>query len=153
MHPTEQKKMTSKENSAQIIKFVLFSISAGVIQVIVFTLMLELLHIAYWGSYLTALIASVIYNFTVNRRFTFKSANNIPLAMIQLGIYYAIFTPLSTWWGAALVGIGWIEYIVLGLTMITNLVTEFCVNRFIIYRNSMNTRDSHIQEKTPQPIL
>ena len=153
MHPTEQKKMTSKENSAQIIKFVLFSISAGVIQVIVFTFMLELLHIAYWGSYLTALIASVIYNFTVNRRFTFKSANNIPLAMIQLGIYYAIFTPLSTWWGAALVGIGWIEYIVLGLTMITNLVTEFCVNRFIIYRNSMNTRDSHIQEKTPQPIL
>ncbi len=150
MHPTEQTRMTGKENAAQFIKFVLFSISAGVIQVIVFTLMLELLHIAYWGSYLTALIASVIYNFTVNRRFTFKSANNIPLAMIQLGIYYAIFTPLSTWWGDALVRIGWIEYIVLGLTMITNLVTEFCVNRFIIYRNSMNTRVNKTTEHTPQ---
>lgn len=150
MHPTEQTRMTGKENAAQFLKFVLFSISAGVIQVIVFTLMLELLHIAYWGSYLTALIASVIYNFTVNRRFTFKSANNIPLAMIQLGIYYAIFTPLSTWWGAALVRIGWIEYIVLGLTMITNLVTEFCVNRFIIYRNSMNTRVSKTTGHTPQ---
>ncbi len=140
MHDAEQKRMTGKENMAQIIKFVLFSISAGVIQVIVFTLMLELLGIAYWGSYLTALTASVLYNFTVNRRFTFKSANNIPRAMLLLGIYYAIFTPLSTWWGDALVGIGWLEYIVLGLTMVTNLVTEFCVNRFIIYRNSMNTR-------------
>lgn len=150
MHEAEQKRMTGKENTAQVIKFVLFSISAGVIQVIVFTLMFELLGIAYWGSYLTALIASVLYNFTVNRRFTFKSANNIPRAMLLLGIYYAIFTPLSTWWGAALVGIGWMEYIVLGLTMVTNLVTEFCVNRFIIYRNSMNTR---VQENTTQPIL
>lgn len=153
MHSTEQRKLTSKENTAQVVKFVLFSISAGIIQVIVFTIMLELLHIAYWGSYLSALIASVIYNFTVNRRFTFKSANNIPKAMIQLGIYYAIFTPLSTWWGDALVGIGWYEYIVLGLTMITNLVTEFCVNRFIIYRNSMNTRVPRVKEPTTQSTL
>lgn len=153
MHSTEQRKLTSKENTAQVVKFVLFSISAGIIQVIVFTIMLELLHIAYWGSYLSALIASVIYNFTVNRRFTFKSANNIPKAMIQLGIYYAIFTPLSTWWGDALVGIGWHEYIVLGLTMITNLVTEFCVNRFIIYRNSMNTRVPQVKEPTTQSTL
>ncbi|HKL56761.1 MAG TPA: GtrA family protein [Sphaerochaeta sp.] len=149
MHATEQEKMTGKENITQVTKFVLFSISAGVIQVIVFTLMFELLSMPYWGSYLTALIASVLYNFTVNRRFTFKSANNIPLAMIQLGIYYAIFTPLSTWWGAALVGIGWLEYIVLGLTMVTNLVTEFCVNRFVIYRNSMNTRAIKTTEQTP----
>lgn len=153
MHSTEQRKLTSKENTAQVVKFVLFSISAGIIQVIVFTIMLELLHIAYWGSYLSALIASVIYNFTVNRRFTFKSANNIPKAMIQLGIYYAIFTPLSTWWGDALVAIGWYEYIVLGLTMITNLVTEFCVNRFIIYRNSMNTRVPQVKEPTTQSTL
>lgn len=149
MHATEQEKMTGKENITQVTKFVLFSISAGVIKVIVFTLMFELLSMPYWGSYLTALIASVLYNFTVNRRFTFKSANNIPLAMIQLGIYYAIFTPLSTWWGAALVGIGWLEYIVLGLTMVTNLVTEFCVNRFVIYRNSMNTRAIKTTEQTP----
>ncbi len=153
MQATEQEKLTGKENVTQITKFVLFSISAGIIQVIVFTIMLELLHIPYWGSYLTALVASVIYNFTVNRRFTFKSANNIPLAMIQLGIYYAIFTPLSTWWGDALVGIGWLEYIVLGLTMLTNLVTEFCVNRFIIYRNSMNTRVPQTKEHTPQNTL
>jgi putative flippase GtrA len=150
MQAPEQEKLTGKENITQVTKFVLFSISAGIIQVIVFTLMLELLHIPYWGSYLTALIASVVYNFTVNRRFTFKSANNIPLAMTQLGIYYAIFTPLSTWGGDVLVGLGWLEYLVLALTMVTNLVTEFCVNRFIIYRNSMNTRTIKTTEHTPQ---
>ncbi|ADY13863.1 GtrA family protein [Sphaerochaeta globosa] len=133
-------RLSKKENLIQIGKFVLFSISAGVIQVLVFTVLEELVHLPYWPSYLTALIASVIYNFTVNRRFTFKSANNVPKAMMQLGIYYALFTPLSTWWGDALVALGISDYLVLGGTMIINLVTEFCVNRFIIYRTSMNTR-------------
>lgn len=132
--------LSKKENLIQIGKFILFSISAGIIQVLVFIIFEELLHLPYWPSYLTALIASVVYNFTVNRRFTFKSINNIPKAMAQLGIYYAIFTPLSTWWGDALVQIGISDYIVLGGTMVVNLVTEFCVNRFIIYRTSMNTR-------------
>ena len=136
-HPTP---LSKEENLAQVIKFVLFSISAGIIQVLVFALLEEEFHLPYWPSYLTALIASVLYNFTVNRRFTFKSANNVPKAMMQLGIYYAIFTPLSTWWGDALVRLGVMDYIVLGGTMVINLVTEFAVNRFIIYRTSMNTR-------------
>ena len=136
-HPTP---LSKEENLVQVIKFVLFSISAGIIQVLVFALLEEVFLLPYWPSYLTALIASVLYNFTVNRRFTFKSANNVPKAMMQLGIYYAIFTPLSTWWGDALVRLGVMDYIVLGGTMVINLVTEFAVNRFIIYRTSMNTR-------------
>jgi putative flippase GtrA len=132
--------LSKEENLVQVIKFVLFSISAGIIQVLVFALFEEVFLLPYWPSYLTALIASVLYNFTVNRRFTFKSANNVPKAMMQLGIYYAIFTPLSTWWGDALVRLGVMDYIVLGGTMVINLVTEFAVNRFIIYRTSMNTR-------------
>ncbi|MGE4454723.1 MAG: GtrA family protein [Sphaerochaeta sp.] len=140
--------ISGKENAIQVVKFTLFSISAGVIQIVVFTIMEELFHFSYWPSYLTALIASVIYNFTVNRRFTFKSANNIPKAMSQLGIYYLIFTPLSTWWGDALVGLGMSDYIVLGGTMVVNLVTEFCVNRFIIYRTSINSRITQQPKKT-----
>jgi len=140
MENKETVALSKQENLVQIGKFVVFSISAGIIQVLVFTILEELFHLPYWPSYLTALIASVVYNFTVNRRFTFKSANNIPRAMIQLGLYYAIFTPLSTWWGDALVQIGISDYLVLGGTMVVNLVTEYCVNRFIIYRTSMNTR-------------
>lgn len=140
MENKETAALSKQENLVQIGKFVVFSISAGIIQVLVFTILEELFHLPYWPSYLTALIASVVYNFTVNRRFTFKSANNIPKAMMQLGLYYAIFTPLSTWWGDALVQMGISDYLVLGGTMVVNLVTEYCVNRFIIYRTSMNTR-------------
>jgi putative flippase GtrA len=140
MENKETVALSKQENLVQIGKFVVFSISAGIIQVLVFTILEELFHLPYWPSYLTALIASVVYNFTVNRRFTFKSANNIPKAMMQLGLYYAIFTPLSTWWGDALVQMGISDYLVLGGTMVVNLVTEYCVNRFIIYRTSMNTR-------------
>ncbi len=133
-------KMSGKDNILQFLKFTAFSISAGIVQILTFTLLEELFKLSYWPSYLVALIASVIYNFTVNRRFTFKSSNNIPKAMTQLMIYYAIFTPLSTWWGDALVEIGWDDYFVLGGTMVINFITEYMVNRFIIYRNSMNTR-------------
>ncbi|AEV28781.1 putative membrane protein [Sphaerochaeta pleomorpha str. Grapes] len=133
-------KMSGRENVLQFLKFTAFSISAGLVQVLTFTLFEQLFKLPYWPSYLTALIASVVFNFTVNRRFTFKSTNNIPKAMMQLAIYYLIFTPLSTWWGDALVSIGWNDYLVLGGTMVINFITEFLVNRLVIYRNSMNTR-------------
>lgn len=53
------------------VKFTLFSVSAGVIQIGSFTLLNELLHLDYWVSYLIALILSVLWNFTLNRRYTF----------------------------------------------------------------------------------
>ena len=132
--------MSGRDNILQFLKFTAFSISAGLVQVLTFTLLEQLFKLPYWPSYLTALTASVVYNFTVNRRFTFKSSNNIPKAMTQLAIYYLIFTPLSTWWGDALVSIGWNDYLVLGGTMVINFITEFMVNRLVIYRKSMNTR-------------
>lgn len=95
----------------------------------------------YWPAYLIALLVSVLYNFTLNRRFTFKSAANIPIAMIKVLMYYAVFTPLSTWWGDALTAIGWNDYIVLAGTMIINFVTEFLYCRFFVYRNSIYTND------------
>ncbi|MCH4890071.1 GtrA family protein [Acidaminobacter sp. JC074] len=134
-------KLSKKENTIQVIKFVLFSISAGVIQIITFTLMTNLTTLPYWPKYLTALILSIIYNFTVNRRFTFKSAANVPIAMLKVFGYYCIFTPLSTWWGDSLTEVGWNEYIILLGTMATNLITEFLFTRFVVYRNSINTND------------
>ena len=92
----------TKKEFLRTVKFVLFSISAGVIQVLSFTLMEELLHWTHWVSYLISLVLSVLWNFTLNRKFTFRSANNVPLAMAQVALFYAVFTPLSTWWTAAL---------------------------------------------------
>lgn len=128
------------EDIKQFLKFTGFSISAGIIQILSFTLIFELARVTYWPAYLTALTLSVIWNFTFNRRFTFKSANNVPIAMTKIFIFYLIFTPLSTWWGDALVSINVNEYIVLGGTMIINFVTEFLYSRQFIYKNQMNTR-------------
>ena len=125
----------------QIAKFVAFSLGAGIIQVLTFTLLNEVFKLDYWLSYLPALVLSVLYNFTVNRRFTFKSANNVPIAMLKVAIYYCIFTPLSTWLGNMAEDAGVNEYIVLAVTMICNMVTEFLVCRFWVYGKSMDTND------------
>lgn len=127
------------ENLVQMIKFLLFSMSAGIIQAISFTLLFELAGFIYWPAYLIALILSVIWNFTLNRKFTFKSTANVPIAMTKIAIYYLIFTPLSTWWGDALTGINWNAYLVLFITMIINLITEFLVTKYIVYKNQINT--------------
>ena len=132
-------KLSKKENRIQVLKFALFSVSAGGIQTISFTLLNESLDWPYWPCYLIALTLSVLWNFTLNREFTFQSANNVPLAMAKVFGFYCVFTPLSVWWGSALTGAGWNEYLVLFGTMAVNLTTEFLYDRFFVFRDSINT--------------
>ena len=94
----------------------------------------------YWVSYLIALVLSVVWNFTLNREFTFKSAANVPVAMLKVALFYAVFTPLSTWGGDAVEAAGVNEYIVLAVTMALNMVLEFLYCTFFVYKNSMNTK-------------
>ena len=124
------------------LKFLLFSISAGVIQILTFTLLNELLHLPYWVSYLTALVLSVLWNFTFNRKYTFQSTENISRAMTLVFLYYLVFTPLSTMLEHQLAGVrGWNEYLVTVMNMVINFVTEFLYQRFVVYRNSLDTND------------
>lgn len=143
-----QKKLKRKNEIVRVVKFVLLSASAGIIQLVSFTILNELAFrgtetgVGYWVPYLISLILSVIWNFTFNRKFTFKSAANVPKAMLLVLAYYVVFTPLSTLWGDALTDkAGWNEYAVLIMTMVINLVTEFLYNRFVVYRKSLNTND------------
>lgn len=133
--------MKSKTELLRTAKFLLFSVSAGLIQIVVFTLMEEALRITHWLSYLVALLASVLWNFTLNRRFTFHSAGNVPVAMAKVALFYLVFTPVSTWWTAVLTGerFGWNEYIVLLLTMVINFVTEYLYDRFFVFCGSIDT--------------
>ena len=126
----------------RVIKFVLFSASAGIIQIVSFTLLNEFTNWPYWPCYLIALVLSVIWNFTLNRRFTFRSANNVPVAMLKVAAYYAVFTPLSTWLGSFLADtLGWNEYLVTALNMILNFVTEFLFDTFVVFRGTIDTND------------
>lgn len=130
-----------KKEFLRTVKFTLFSISAGVIQVLSFTLMEEIFHITHWVSYLVALVLSVLWNFTLNRKFTFHSASNVPIAMLKVAAFYLVFTPLSTWWTAVLTSesVGVNEYIVLIGTMLINFVTEYLFQRFFVFGNSLDT--------------
>ena len=122
------------------IKFALFSASAGLIQLGVFTLLNETLHLRYWISYLAALVCSVLWNFTLNRKFTFKSAANVPIAMLKVAAYYVVFTPLSTLFVKYLTETaGWNEYLVTILNMLINFVTEFLYQRFVVFGKSLDT--------------
>lgn len=125
----------------QVVKFTLFSISAGLIQVVAFTLMETVFHLPYWPSYLTALVLSVLWNFTFNRRYTFRSDASVGRSMLLVGLFYAVFTPVSTWWGHALTTAGWNDFLVLAITMAVNFVTEFLYQRFVVYRNRIDTND------------
>lgn len=134
-----------KEKKAELlrsVKFTLFSISAGVIQIGSFTLLNELLHLDYWVSYLIALVLSVLWNFTLNRRYTFHSANNVPVAMLKVALFYAVFTPASTWLEHWLTtGCGWNEYLVTAINMVLNFVLEFLYDRFYVFRGSIDTNE------------
>ncbi len=118
----------------QAVKFTLFSISAGLIQVGSFTLLNELVKLKYWPAYLISLVLSILWNFTLNRKFTFKDTSNVPIAMAKVFGFYLVFTPLSTYLGAICEGAGVNEYIVLGVTMLSNFVLEFLFQKFFVFR-------------------
>ena len=122
------------------LKFALFSASAGIIELGVFTLLNEWTGWPYWPSYLIALVLSVLWNFTLNRKFTFQSAANVPVAMAKVALYYAVFTPASTWFGNHLAqDLGWNEYLVTALNMVINFVTEFLYQRWFVFGKSLDT--------------
>ena len=123
----------------RFLKFVLFSASAGLIEMGAFALLNELAGWPYWPCYLIALVLSVLWNFTLNRKFTFRSAANVPVAMLKVFGYYLVFTPLSTWLGDYLAeDLLWNEYLVTGINMILNLVTEFLFQKYVVYRGQID---------------
>ena len=135
-------KQKRRDEIMRMIKFVLFSASAGVIEMGSFALLNEKTGWSYWPCYLTALILSVVWNFTLNRKFTFKSAGNVPVAMMKVAVYYAVFTPLSTVLGSYLADrLLWNEYVVTGLNMVLNMGTEYLYDRLVVFRDTMDTKE------------
>ena len=131
----------------RIIKFVLFSISAGVIEFVSFTLLTLIPALKpssmYWIPATISLLLSVIWNFTLNRRFTFQSANNVPIAMLKTICFYLVFGPISIWLAQMYLidTLGWNEILVKGVVMLTNFITEFLYQRFFVFKKTIDTND------------
>ena len=132
-----------KKEIVRVVKFTLFSASAGLIELGAFALLNELLHLPYWLSYVTALVLSVLWNLTLNRKFTFKSAANVPVAMLKVACYYAVFTPLTGYLEHFYtMTLGWNEYVATILNMLLNFVTEFLYQRFFVFGKSIDTNET-----------
>lgn len=130
--------MKDKKQLWQAVKFALFSVSAGVIQMGCFAL-LEIFIKEYWIPYLISLVLSILWNFTLNRRYTFKSAANVPVAMAKVFGFYLVFTPLSTYLGNLAEGAGLNDFVILIITMLANFVLEFLFCKFVVYRGKEDT--------------
>ena len=129
------------------LKFILFSASAGLIEILSFTALNELTSWSYWPCYLIALILSVIWSFTFNRKFTFRSTGNIERAMLLTALYYVVFTPASTVLGNYLADtVGMNEYLVTAINMLLNFVTEFLFQRLVVYGNRVDNVDEKKKE-------
>lgn len=134
--------LEKRKETLRVVKFVMFSISAGVIEILSFTLLNELTDWPYWPCYLIALILSVIWNFTLNRKFTFKSVANVPVAMAKILAFYCVFTPVTTILGNYLAeSLHWNEYIVMGINMGLNISTEYLYDRFVVFRKTLDTNN------------
>lgn len=127
----------------RFLKFALISASAGLIELGSFTLFNELLHWPYWLSYMVALVLSVVWNFTLNRKYTFQSAADVPSAMLKVALFYAVFVPASTWIEHYMTGMGINEYIVTIGNMLLNFVLEFLYQRYYVFRDSIDTNTKH----------
>ena len=130
-----------KKELLRALKFTLFSVSAGLIEIVSFSLLEWLTDWAYWPCYLIALILSVLWNFTLNRNYTFQSSNNIPVAMLKVALFYAVVTPVSTVLGNyAAETLHWNDFLVTAINMAANFVLEYLYDRFYVFRDSIDTR-------------
>lgn len=160
----EKKQLTKEEKRREIfraVKYTLFAASAGIIEFGSFTLLTlipelnpELNHSIYWIPALISLVLSVIWNFTFNRRYTFQSANNIPVAMLKVLAYYVVFAPLSIWLAQMyLIDIlEWNEFLVKAIVMLVNFITEFLYQRFFVFRDSLDTRVKKTKLKNKEEL-
>lgn len=131
--------MSKKQSILQVVKYTLFSVSAGIIQAVSFTLLFQILLAGrqelYWVCHIGALILSVLWNFTLNRKYTFQSATNVPVAMLKVAGFYLVFTPVSAWLGQLLANTGCPGLLVEALTMVANFVLEFLFFKFVVFRD------------------
>lgn len=149
----ENPNQKNKREIIRMIKFVLVSASAGIVEILVFTLMNELTGLRYWPCYLTALIASVVWCFTINRRYTFKSAKNVPRAMAMVFAFYLVFTPATTILGNYLAEtLHWNEYLVTAINMALNLSLEYLYDTFVVYRGEMDNNDIAERERKKEKV-
>ena len=177
-----EEKKQKRKTLVQAIKYACCTASAGVIEIVSYTVLYEVLPIdkavmidfithvelRNFVSTLIALTLSILWNFTINRKFTFKSAGNVGRAMFLAFLFYVPFFPFKLWFNgympsylaagaASAAGVTVVEYLekhviinyaVEVCTMLINGVLEFCWQKFVIYRKEEGSALAKYEEGT-----
>lgn len=155
-------KREKRKTIRQFIKYALCAASAGIIQFLTFTILqavipddgktihflVEDMSVVTFSATTVALCLSILWNFTLNRKFTFKDAGNVPKAMILAFIFYIPFYPFQTWYvhtikellGAS-INIDAAGIIAEGTVMIMNFILEFIWQKFVVFRKEKPTQE------------
>lgn len=134
----ENQPLSKKQQFFQFLKFLAFSLSAGAIQLLTFELLYNIIGWkSWWATYLISIVLSVVWNFTFNRKFTFKAATNVPVSMMLALLFYVPFIPLSVFGGNALEQIGWNGTLVTLMMMIINFLGEFVWDKFVVFNDKV----------------
>lgn len=141
-----------KKETIRALKFVLFSASAGIVETVAMVLCEEVIKIpGHYVCYTIALVLSVLWNFTFNRKFTFQSAANVPKAMALVFLFYVPFAPFTIWLQHLLSDVNnWNEYVVLAINMALNLLLEYLWDSKVVYRKSMDTNEIAKRKKAKE---
>lgn len=138
-----EKSKNKKKEFFRVLKFVGFSASAGIIETVVSTVLDLTVNKSggyYYICYAIALICSVVWNFTFNRKFTFKAANNVPKAMALALLFYVPFAPWTIYLASVLED-KLPNILILVINMAQNITLEYLWQRFVVFRKSLDTND------------
>lgn len=156
-------KKEKRKGVMQFIKYALCAASAGIIQIVLFSILqavipsngktihfiVEDMDLVTFIATTVALCASILWNFTFNRKFTFKDAGNVPRAMILAFLFYVPFYPFQTWYVHTIksllveaIGTDGAGIIAEGSVMIINFALEFMWQKFVVFRKPKDKKEN-----------
>lgn len=166
----EELKAARKKKAKRFLKYAIIAISGGLIQLTAYIILSDAIkldkHVSfdaiyqkqpwlteifydpdtgktYGLSYFIAVSLSVIWNFTFNRKYTFKSASNVPKAMLLFVLYYAFSIPFNCW---AIVQLNKLvvfplsDKVILICIMLANGLPAFFYQRYVVFGRSLDTK-------------
>ena len=160
-------KKEKRKGVMQFIKYALCAASAGIIQIVLFSILqavipsngktihfiVEDMDLVTFIATTVALCASILWNFTFNRKFTFKDAGNVPKAMILAFLFYVPFYPFQTWYVHTIksllveaIGTDGAGIIAEGTVMIINFALEFMWQKFVVFRKPKDKKENKTEE-------
>ena len=133
-----QPRAKTKNGWLQFLQFVVVSLGAGVIEYATFALMTWIVpdnKTMLVAAEVTSVVLSCLFNFTVNRKYTFHSSSNIPLGMLLYGVYYAFLaTPAGVWFLLFLTQGGMHELLAKAVKMLVNFIFDYLFCKFILFQ-------------------